>query len=169
MWCHFSVEGSTRFYAAQNSHWHFGPGLFWFIPTLDLNYISKLLTSAAEMTLSDWTPAISRAMSLKKIGLKILLRATVDLEASQRARSPSPSGTRHVVLPSPDREGREALVYPSPRESLVSLSLVFGKKQLLFHRFYDASPECPRGKIKQRLLGPWRESRLGFYFCDYSH
>lgn len=102
-------------------------------------------------------------MSLKKIGLKIVL-CGVDLEASQRIRSPSPSWPWHMVILCPDEEGWEALEYPSPRGSLVTSSYrtkSLGEKQLLFHRFYDTSPECLHGKIKHALLVP--EEKVGLF------
>lgn len=68
----------------------------------------------------------SREMSLK-IGLKIVLHVTGDLEASQGVRSLSPSRTRHVGFPSLDREGQEPLRAPVFHH-LAELSLVFGKK-----------------------------------------
>jgi len=61
-------------------------------------------------------------MSLKKIGFKTVHCATVDLGASPRVRSPSPSRTWHVVLPSLDREGWGALAYLSPGDILISPS-----------------------------------------------
>lgn len=62
----------------------------------------------------------SGEMSLNKTGIKVVLHAAVDLEASQSTESPSPSRTCHVMLPSVDREGWGALVYPLLRASLLS-------------------------------------------------
>lgn len=70
----------------------------------------------------------SREMSLK-IGLKIVLHVTGDLEASQRVRSFSPSRTRHVGFPSLDRKGWGEPLRAPVFHHLAELSLVFGKKK----------------------------------------
>lgn len=119
--------------------------------------------------LSDWTPAIQSRNELKEDRVKGVLCATVDLEASQRVRSPSPSRTWHVVLPSLDREGQGALAYHSPRESLVSPSR--RTKPSLWEKAFARStgfmildPNVLVEKLSSALLVPERKVGLASIF-----
>lgn len=94
--------------------------------------------------------------SSKEIGVRVVLHATVDLEASQRIESPSPFRTCHVMLQSLSQEEWGACVYPLPRASLLSPSCrtrtSLQEKSCSFTGFMTPVLNAPVEKLKSTCL-----------------